>query len=103
MKSDSSSTVILSIASSRSSCVLMAITCSSSLVWCRSAAASAAGLGFLVANLGERVAEVPDIGCEQRREGRGGRLDRAGELAQQDLARRQGREARHAGCVDAAV
>src|SRR2546423_2427251 len=99
MKSESSSTVILSIDSSRSSCVLTAIT--DSLVLLGSGATSAAGLGFLVTNLAERVAEVPDRGREQRRHRCRRRLDRAREAGQQDLAWGQRRQPRDAIRVDA--
>src|SRR5436853_374134 len=111
MKSDSSRTVILSIASSKSSWVLTAIFRDSLSHASRVAprgvvpevmSGSAAGFCLLVADLRQRVAQVPDIRPEQRCEGRGRRLDRAGEPGQQDLAWWQRGEPRDAVGINAA-
>src|SRR4051812_48330346 len=100
MNSDSSRTVILSIASSRSSCVRTAMSVSLSVApagrrrghsWLGAAvsARSRLGLGLRVAHLGERVAKVADVGREETRQGRERRLHPTGQLREEDLTRWQ--------------
>src|SRR4249919_864564 len=91
MNSDSSSTVILSIASSRSSWVRTAIGKSPSWgsVGMVSGRRSRVGLGLLLGDLLQGVAQVAQRGGEQPGEGADRGLHPAGQLGQQDLARRQ--------------
>src|SRR6188474_374954 len=95
MNSESSRTVILSIASSRSSWVRTAIACVSFVggsVW-MPGALRAFGLGLLVADLRQGVAEVPDVGRQQAGKGPERGLHAARQLGEEDLARRQAGEA----------
>src|SRR5258705_3630584 len=101
MNSDSSSTVILSMASSRSSWVRTAM--SGLLVGCagswpiagsdgsdgsrdrRGRWSRALGLGPLVPDLAQRVAEVPDVRDEQARQGGDRCLHPSGAPAEPDV------------------
>src|SRR4051794_13971029 len=113
MNSDSSRTVILSIASSRSSWVMTAMSWSPCRLdraragrmskWGGRRFASPAGRGLLVADLGERRTEIADVRDEQARERCHRRLHPAGELAEQDLARRESREISDAVGVDRSI
>src|SRR6476469_7608072 len=105
MNSDSSSTVILSIASSRSSWVRTAIGKSPSWgsVGMVSGWWSRVGLGLLLGDLLQGVAQVAQRGGEQAGQGAYRRLHPAGQLGQQDLARRQRCESGHVVGADPPV
>src|SRR5215218_9677454 len=112
MNSESSSTVILSMASSRSSWVMTAMVnllvratgtpvVISRFVECgREDASRGFGSRLLVANLAEDGPEVPDVRHEQAGQRRDRRLHPAGELPEQDLARGQRGQAPNAVGAD---
>src|SRR4051812_10501964 len=100
MNSESSRTVILSIASSRSSWVRTAMSyllrrlpvstpADGSVVRCVLPGRRSGGRRLLVADLGQHGPEVADVRREEPGQGRHGRLHAAAEPREKDLARRQ--------------
>src|SRR4051812_24309122 len=108
MNSDSSRTVILSIASSRSSWVSVAMGsfscgCVSGLCVSGGLAGGLLGGGLLVGDLLQGVAQAAQRRAEQSGQSADRCLHPSGKLGQQDLARRQGRQADDVIATDRAI